>query len=174
MIDNIRKSIAGTVIVLVIMAVALSLGIWKQYQQWQSVVKEIQATENQIAFLEHRLAQLSLLQEQGILLDGYLAQLELTVPNNLAEQELMREIQSAAFKSGSYLLEINFDDPVSLEDYKELPVTLVLEGSFPNVLEFLHKLDTNPRLFRYDSLSLHKSREGIVQADLELVSFFRD
>ncbi|MCX7780937.1 MAG: type 4a pilus biogenesis protein PilO [Negativicutes bacterium] len=109
--------------------------------------------------------------------DKYLAELgqrqgfaDKLLPNSPDIGEFVREIQRAAVETGVQISYIKPAVPVNKEGYREIPLEILLRGTFFQTTAFLKKLEDGSRFSSVHNLTLH-SRQGMLEGKVNVSVF---
>lgn len=154
---------------------ALIFAIVMEFNQWRSLQVDLTIAEEQLVQLEERLMRLNLLREQEAEVAGQLELMKKILPGEIAEQDLLREIQKTALLAGCQISEFRFGELVHQDKYTEMPFDLTLEGRFTGLVKLLDNINRVSKIYRIQEISLQSSNaDGLIRADLQISSFYID
>ena len=128
------------------------------YQKAQTMLQDLKETEKQAEFLEDKL------EKYGLML-----------PEKPDENVLISGLDICADESGVYLQQIHFGSRLAKDGYTEMPLVLVLEGRYNDILTFLKAIQKEgQRAIRIDRIKMSKGQEEqtLVRADIGARAFF--
>ncbi|MPZ74709.1 MAG: hypothetical protein GEU74_16100 [Nitriliruptorales bacterium] len=168
-------------IVGILVAAVLTVAFWfllykPASDEEQAVRDEIAGLEGQQATLRNELAQLQGIQDREVEIRAALARLEELVPAGVAQPAAIRQLQRGADASGAEIGSVTFGLPglpTSAEGtappdtgtegttLADIPVTMVVEGGYFQVVDFLRRLEVEvPRAVLVDSVSIAEGETG--------------
>lgn len=151
-----KKDHGSTVLILlfvVVFAVGLML-ILMQFNALNEGKARLVEEEQQLALAQTRLQSMIQLKAQSEEMEEKLELLTQLLPGTSAEDDLIVDLQSGADLSDMGLLQIRFGERMSNEGYEEMPLNLVFEGNYHEVLHLLDYLNAYERAIRVDELRM--------------------
>jgi type IV pilus assembly protein PilO len=135
----------------------------EEIRQKQMKLKQLEAATKDIADLGDEIARLT----QAIEL------FEQKLPEQREVEVVLGQVWELANKQQLTPKNIRTDRPVATAQYTELPIKMVIVGSFDGFYKFLLEIEKLPRITRLTKLQLKKLDEGgEMQADVVLSIFF--
>ena len=109
-------------------------------------LKDLHAIEAINADLEETLAEL----------DSALQDLRARIPDAAAIEDVLRRIAEMATENQLVVRSFKRERAVSGAHYTEMPLATVIEGQFAGIHQFLHDLESMPRITRILNMSIEK------------------
>ncbi|MBT9136803.1 MAG: hypothetical protein DDT34_01889 [Firmicutes bacterium] len=153
--------LAGALVVLLLAGLFLNLNQWNGLQQERVRLTE---QEQSLAAAQVRLAGLQALAKQGAKLANDLEIMEQLLPATAQEDVLLVDLQAGADLAAMRFAQIRFAERLSQEGQEglvEMPLGILLEGSYHQLLHFLDYLSVYERAVRLDELMLSQGPEGM-------------
>lgn len=119
-----------------------------------------------------RLEALLLIEDE---LRHYFDALNKLLPKQADEAGLIQHINRLAEADGLDVAMIDFGDRVVNNNLNEMPMSLSLKGSFPQLVSFMKNVANGERLIRIDQIDIRHEEataDGII-IDMEAVAFYR-
>lgn len=157
MAKNNKTFLVLLAVVVVVVGILLNLQQWGRMSQAKA---DLAAEKQQLTLLETRLNALMALDAKKESMEADLAVLSQLMPGAALESELIVDLQSGADLSDMKLVQVRFGDRVEHEGYTEMPVMMVLSGTYYEVLHFLDYLSVYERAVRVDELRLDTGQEN--------------
>lgn len=88
------------------------------------------------------------------------------IPPEPGEDAMLRYIQRLTSDYDLRAVDIRFDNRVDQETYTTMPITMTIEGSYPDLQRMLRHLRDGSRAVRVDSISI--SRSGAADSQLRV------
>lgn len=92
------------------------------------------------------------------------------LPNNADIASFLIQLERIAAASGLQLCEIKPGQSIGKAGYLEVPVEVIIKGSFGQLLAFLQKLDNAERFNSVSNVSI-KSHQGVLDSKLTIVIY---
>ncbi|MBS4030498.1 MAG: type 4a pilus biogenesis protein PilO [Clostridiales bacterium] len=165
-----KKKQNSTLLILffvVIFVVGLML-ILMQFNSLNEGKARLAEEEQLLALAQTRLQSMIQLKEQSDEMEEKLELLTQLLPGSPAEDDLIVDLQSGADLSDMGLFQIRFGERVSKEGYQEMPLNLVFEGSYHEILHLLDYLNAYERAIRVDELRLDPPRAESAKMSVNL------
>ncbi|QGG46587.1 type 4a pilus biogenesis protein PilO [Heliorestis convoluta] len=175
---NIQDLFRHRILLSTILLLLLFIPSFIIYQQWQSLqgTRQVLAKEEKnVEAAQARLEEMFLLRENLDRLKEHEAQLSRLMPATPEEGELIRFIEGQSNRANAHLVEIRFESPQSRSGYMEIPLRLVVEGSYQELLRLLHWLQAGERALRVEEVNLSRGRQasGSLRMEIQAISFYR-
>lgn len=154
----------GTVVLVGALVVLLLAGLFLNLNQWNGLQQErvrLEEQEQLLAAAQVRLAGLQALAKQGAKLANDLEIMEQLLPATAQEDVLLLDLQAGADIAAMRLTQIRFAERLSQEGLVEMPLGILLEGSYHQLLHFLDYLLVYERAVRLDELMLSQRPDGM-------------
>ena len=165
------------ILIVVLGVVALVLAVLLLYNQWgnlQTAREAVKEERQAVARLQVYIQEMEQASKNIEELEARYALVELMMPADPDENIVINTLRSYAEATGAKFLKVTFKDRVSKEEYTEMPVELVFEGSYSELLQLLEYLQAGQRAMRVDSLKVSKPRQDatIIKADITASAFY--
>ncbi|SDE84354.1 type 4a pilus biogenesis protein PilO [Sporomusa acidovorans] len=92
------------------------------------------------------------------------------IPDQTDLSSFLIQLEQAATACGLQLNEVKHGQIIIKTGYQEIPVEIMLRGSFAQTLAFLQKLETMARFNTVSHISI-QSRQGVLESKLNLVIY---
>lgn len=129
---------------------------------------------NQVGFEKQRNGQIESFALAHPNSDEYLLEVDQKVftvnqllPNELDVSDFLVQLNQTAITSGVRLVQIKPAQPVNKSGYREIPVEILIRGSYFQTLNFLTKFDNVPRFAMINNIST-QSRQNILESKLSV------
>ncbi|BAF59332.1 tfp pilus assembly protein PilO [Pelotomaculum thermopropionicum SI] len=167
---NVMPVLAGAAL-LVLLVFLLNVQV-KAYRNARAALERERAACRQAQMM---LADLKEAEKQAGLLAEKLAKYQKMMPGEPEQNTLIAELNACAAESGVNLQQISFGSRLAKEGYTEMPLELVLEGRYHDLLAFLEDIQRDGRrAVRLDSIKMSQGREEqtLVRADVAASVFY--
>lgn len=156
-------------------AAVFATALFHQISAFRTAQKEAAQEEASLLREKARLTQLQHLKEQAPLFREQLAAAERLLPSSPEEGPLIEEINAAAARAGARAVQIRFEKRVPSTGVTEMPLKLVFEGDYTELLTLLGELQGCPRALRVDGLKISKAAQGqpVLKAEISASAFYR-
>jgi type IV pilus assembly protein PilO len=139
------------------MVVLLVAGLFFNYMQflqyWQET--DLLAQEKQaLDAVNDRLLAMVELKKQNAQMEADLEILSQLLPVNPLEDQLIVDFQSGADLSDMKLVQVRYGERIEHEGFVEMPVNILFEGNYHELLHFLDYLQVYERAVRVDELRM--------------------
>jgi Tfp pilus assembly protein PilO len=167
------------IIVIAVAVAAVILGLTLIYIQLANLRTLRSERENEEFMLNQSRSQLQRLQEYRDNAPFYqdrIAALRVLIPEQPEEEQILRYFSTLAEDYDLALSEIRFDGRVASEEgYVTMPLTVVLEGRYRQMVGFLNYLRHGERAIRVDNISIALSmpEEAKIRVNLNANAFYR-
>lgn len=158
-----------------IVALALILVlIFNQYGALKQAREKVAEEQLALARVQAQLSDLEQAKAQAAELEQQFARYELMMPANPGEGVLISTLRSYAEDTGANFVSISFGERVNKSGYNEMPVELVFEGSYHQLLRLLNRLQAGQRIIRIDELKVTRGGQGltVIKADIVASAFY--
>lgn len=158
--------------------VAVGCMLFLLYFQWGALNQardEMAAEQQSVQIAQTRLQSLLAIREQAPVWEARLAKAERMIPGAPDENQLVKDLQSAAGQANTRLLEVRFDEYAAQDGYTEIPVRIAFEGRYHGLLDLLENLRNGPRTIRIDEIKTGKGdgEPPRIRADITASAFYR-
>lgn len=165
------------ILTIVLGVAALALAVLLLYNQWgslQAARESVKEERMAVARIQDYIQEMEQAKDNIQELEDRYALVELMMPTNPDEDVLITSLRSYADATGTSFLKVNFKQRASKEGYSEMPVDLVFEGSYPELLQLLEHLQAGQRAMRVESLKVSKARMDapVIKADINASAFY--
>lgn len=143
-------------VVAVILA-ALAALFW-QFTALKAAKEWLENEKTMLAQANARLQAMAELERQASAFEQELAFLQKLLPDGPEEDRLLVDLQSGADLAGMRFVQVRFGEPVARDKYFELPLNLVFEGSYHQLLQLLQYLEVYERALRIEELRMDRGR----------------
>lgn len=168
-----KRTLMVSVFACLAVIAALASVLVVQFSQWRSLQADITVAEGQLLQLEQRLQRLSLLREHEAELARQREHMQKVLPEEITEEELLREMQKAALSAGCRIEEFRLGEVVFHEQYAELPFDLTIEGRFAGLVKLLDSIQQASKIYLVKEISIQSSSsEGLLRANVRMSSFY--
>lgn len=169
-----RQQVILAVLGILVILVLFYMFVFKPKQEELAEIEvQIEEALAQEAALESRIATLEEVRARAPEIEASLATAESIIPREQALPSALRQLQLAADDSGAELLSVTPGRPVALEgeipELAELSVTLVLDGSYFQLVDFLRRVEDpaiTPRGITWSGLTLAATEYPTLTASL--------
>ena len=138
---------------------------------------EIAAAQSDVQLVPAKVAEVEGLQRHLASSAEYLGRMERLLPENSDLHSVVRQVSELARQADLQITRLEPSAPEALQSIQRIPVHLSFRGNFRGITDFLHGLETHPRLFNVDELSLtaatDKDGEDTL-ADMNFSVYVRD
>jgi Tfp pilus assembly protein PilO len=143
--------------------------------QIKDLTSDIAKSEDVLQNLTYEYSRLQAIEETLPASDDSKKMLLYQIPDALAEEKLLRYIESAARHFGISFRNINFvlSENTSLEGIGSVTIAATFEGNDDDMLRFLASLERGTRFIRILSMSLQLS-ERFSTANLRMEAYYQD
>ena len=164
-------------LIVVLGVAALVLAALLLYNQWgnlQAARGAVQEERQAVARLQTYIQDMEQAKDNVEELEARYTLAELMMPANPDENIMINTLRTYADATGAKLLKVTFKDRVNKEEYSEMPVELVFEGSYSELLQLLEYLQAGQRAMRVESLKVSKPRQDatVIKADITASAFY--
>lgn len=128
-----------------------------QYQTEQQRLKVIEAYAKQYPDASAHLKEL----------DHRLMQLDAKLPNQPELGEFIKEIEQLSKLNGMRLAEIKPSPTINKEGYREIPIEILLRGSFDNLLKFIKTIESSQRFNAIGNINI-QAKQGMLEVKLTM------
>ncbi len=175
---NNYKNIPLDKLYVLLLIIMLGLTIFLSLNRYHAIAEARESLQlaEQTLSLEHiQLRQLLDLKDEGPRLQQRLELFNILFPEKSTPFEIELYLYELAYLSGLTQFDVRFEVIENFDDYEELPLSLSLESSFHNLLQFMEALKQGERVFRVDSLDLYpvNSGSGRLNGYIKLSTFCR-
>lgn len=95
------------------------------------------------------------------------------LPDQADESQIINQIQSMSNKLPVNFIEVQFGDWVVNNNINIMPFTLRFSGDYKELIELIGNISSGERLIRIDEISIAKSEEVNLNADIKARAFYR-
>jgi len=191
-----KSSIIKTVIILSALLIAGLILVFPArqfFQKAQEINKEIQAKEQEKKALEQRLVDLKQLEINYNEAKEKSKGIANALPTEKNWPDLLTELENVASNSGLRFAEVksqssstgttnqpgSSSNPTSGAIYKELPLSVALEGNFLNLKNYLKNLEKNIRILDVNSITISRytdptTGDKYLQISLDMNGYFQN
>ena len=168
-----------SVVVALVVALLATAGWWfglysPQNQRLAQVQTEIDGLIAQQQGLRNDITELRQVQADEAQIRAALTRLEDYIPSGVEESRVIRQLQASADAAGVDITSMTFAQPAALVDappaptpdvtLAEIPVTMVMEGGYFQVVDFFRRLEVDlPRALLVNSITLAEGADGFPQ-----------
>ena len=145
---------------------------WWQYNSFRTQKMLIAEQTKQLEAAQSRLQGIMQLAERVEELDANYAVLNCLLPTSPQENQLILELQNGTDLAGMKLLQVRFGERSECEGYTEIPINLVLQGTYIQVLDFLGYLHLCERAVRINELRLEGRDDDGISVTIAASAFF--
>ena len=135
--------------------VVIFVGVLVNVMQWSDLKSErelLKQEEQSLALARTRLTAMVELDKQKGQMEADLVVLGRLLPEAPSEDKLMVDLQSGADLASMEFVQVRFGERVSGEGYMEMPLTMLFNGTYHELLHFLDYLQVYERAVRIDEL----------------------
>lgn len=152
----------------------LLLLVYNQYGNIKEARARVAGEQEALAKIRAHLVELEQLREQAPVLERRLAMFERQMPSEPNEDMVIKSIGDYAEATGPQVLKISFKQRVNKDLYTEMPVDMVFEGHYQELLQLLYYLQNGQRAIRIETLRIGQGNEDIfvLTADISATTFF--
>ena len=100
-------------------------------------------------------------------LDQKLTQINVKLPDQPELGEFIKEIEQASKLSGMRLAEIKPAVAINKAGYREIPIEILLRGSFANLLEFVKAIESGKRFTSIATTNI-QAKQGMLEVKLTM------
>lgn len=172
---RIESDIVKTTVALIALVGAFVGGLWlPRHREAADLQERIAAREKQIATDEQGAQGIEDLRQAVEDLSRKATQVNHTVPTRTDMAELLRGIGTQIALAKLTEQEVQTESVVAGADYQMIPLSLRCRGPFGGVYDFIHSLESGPRLIRCSRLTLSGSPakpEEPLTVRLEMATF---
>ncbi|WP_371368744.1 hypothetical protein SRRS_22000 [Sporomusa rhizae] len=97
-------------------------------------------------------------------------QADTMLPNELDISEFIIQLERTINTSKLQLIEVKAAQVIDKTEYREIPVEIIVQGSFSQMIDFLQKLENMPRFTIVNQINI-QSQQGILNSKLNLSIF---
>ncbi|MCR3921845.1 MAG: type 4a pilus biogenesis protein PilO [Firmicutes bacterium] len=155
---NKKKTPWLTLFLVVVIFVGL-LVCFMQFQDFRFAREELALEQQSLATAEARLIVVKELNKQKGQLEADMTVLAQSLPNEPLEDQLLLDLQSGADLATMDFVQIRFAERVDVDNYTEMPVQILLAGTYHEILYFLDYLQVYERSLRIDELRVDESED---------------
>jgi type IV pilus assembly protein PilO len=159
----------GPLIIGILVTLLLTAAWWfflvsPQRERAQLAEDEREQAEQEEFLLRTELAALEKIQDNELRYRAALAELEAAIPDTPQTATLIDDLSELADDTGVAWVSGTYGDPVEIEgeDYLEIPLTIVIEGQFFEVLGYLYGTAELERIVRLDSVAIAPQQEETI------------
>jgi type IV pilus assembly protein PilO len=162
LIDRPAAHKLGILLAIVTLLVALDYALLygPQAQEIASLNEDIEAARNEKAIKQQRTVNLAQLQKQIHELDARLNEAVAQLPSKREIPDLLSAISTKARESGLDILRFRPRQEVYQDFYAEVPVDIVVKGSFHNVVSFFDEVGRLERLVNVNNIEFKSTVNG--------------
>ena len=163
------------VIVLAVLLVILSaVLIFTQYKTLVNLRAEVEEEEMLLNAAQARLNRLIDHRNNAPEYEMRLEYARRMIPNEPGEDAMLRYFQRLANDYGLRAVNISFDNRSDQETYTAMPISMTIEGSYPDLQRMLRHLRDGSRAVRVDSISISRSGadDSQLRVTLSAVTFY--
>jgi type IV pilus assembly protein PilO len=155
-LTSMQKMLAVIALMAVLVIAGVALLIVPKFGEMGALDAELQSANDQIAQTKARLAQLEQAKATASLTQAELLALGNQFPEKPELPALVIELQDVSNASGIRFERIGpgVPAPVASGQYSEIPITARVTGSWPDVLDYLRRLNRMTRAIRVTDVSL--------------------
>ncbi len=163
------------VLACVVIIALLCILVYNQYNNLQTARATVEQERQELQQQEERLERLEDLKENEAQIRAQLAYLEMLLPDQPKEDEMIQYLQGAADLAGIHFLQVRFLPRVEEERLMVMPMTIGFEGRYQEMLKLLEVLRIGNRLMRVEQVRIGQGREGFPQIRVEIIgsTFYR-
>lgn len=175
----IKKLLTVDKLYLLLLIVILVLVINLSQNRYMAIVEarqSLQQTQQALTAEQLQLSKLQELEREGPRFLQRLALFDNLIPKKSSEGEIELYLNELAYLSGLHQFNVRFNVVNNFNDYLELPLSISMEGSFHNILQFIQALRQGGRVFRVDSLEMYvvNSDSGRLIGNIQVSTFYRN
>ncbi|MBU4299403.1 type 4a pilus biogenesis protein PilO [Patescibacteria group bacterium] len=153
-----------TTTIIICLLLSLALGfflVWPKGQEFRQGKAEIQQKETEFRNLKGYLSELRSVSEELQKYPTELSKIETALPSRFSLPSLINGLQKTASERGLILKSYSLGSlPKQESGIKELPLALVLSGSYSAFKDFLFVLERSSRLIELENVSFSSPEEG--------------
>ena len=174
--DPVRRDTILTVVGMILMVAFFLLAVYMPGQEACDEAKaEIKNSERMISEIPLRVAELEKLNADLRERHDYLEQVSHLVPNTPDLHGVIRDAASLARQNHLSVTRLEPRDSVDRETIAFQPFHVTLSGTFADLINFLHGIESCDRLYKIESLALsreHGEAGQIVECNVDFFVFF--
>lgn len=162
-----RKVLIGTAVAAVVLVAAWWLLLWApRSKDYKAAQASVTAAQSQVSQLQAQVARLRSLSAQSGALKTELTSLDNAVPTGPDMANFILAANDASVKSGVNLTTIAPTEPTAAQGSAAaqgatpITVTMSITGGYYQMLDFINRLDSLPRLVMIDSVNASASNAG--------------
>ncbi|MGE5416856.1 MAG: type 4a pilus biogenesis protein PilO [Acidobacteriota bacterium] len=158
------------ILALIIIAVLMVYGVKSFYQNREAYKLE----EEQLRTAEKRLENLGKLREQYPDVTEIHDMIKKALPAKPDDDQVIDSLNNVAFKSGTSVKNIKFDEDVQKVGYLETPFSVTLDGTYDGITSAVYNMKSSERPFRVDSVEINQTPDGAkpMQAQIKGAVFY--
>ena len=148
--------------------------VHNQYGNLKEARAMVAGEQEALAKIRAHLVELERLKEQAPVLERQLAMFERQMPSEPNEDMVIKSIRDYADITGSQMIRISFKQRVNKEGYTEMPLDMVFEGHYHELLQLLNYLQSGQRASRIETLRIAQGGQdmSVLRADISATTFY--
>ncbi|MTV49385.1 type 4a pilus biogenesis protein PilO [Heliobacillus mobilis] len=157
-----------------VVLIAMTFIIFYQYGELRKAREDVTREKEALTQVKQQITDLVQVKEQTEQKQAEKRWYERLIPNLPKEDQLIREVQFRVDTSGLTCKEIRFGNRIDKEGYIEMPISIVCEGRYSELIACLKGMTLLGRALRIDSLKVSKltPESPVLRVEMMAAAFY--
>lgn len=149
--------------------------IYSQIDTLKSVRSQIDQEQLAVNSAISNIQKMMLLKEQAPEMEKKLAVINQCIPLQANEEALISEFNRLANHYGIQLVQLNFEPQVAKQGYVEIPLIIIVEGRYFNLVSLLTEMQSGSRTLRIDEFKMGPGQQGLpyLKTEIKVSAFYQ-